>query len=98
MNLFNDFKKYLKDNDYEIDEINDTSIRGIKGQLKIHLFRELLFDEYVFNVNNSGYKVYNTIFVEDGEVYRLDHKGDNRKFNDVLDIINYTKDNIEIEI
>ncbi|MCR2042628.1 hypothetical protein NSA23_00725 [Anaerosalibacter massiliensis] len=98
MSLFNDFKEYLNNNSYEVEEINETSIRGIKGDLKLHLFKETLFDEYVFNINNNGYKIYNTLFVEDKKGYKLNHKNDNRRFNNIYDIINYTKDNINIEI
>ena len=96
--LFADFKRYLTENRYEIDEINKTSIRGIKEKLTIHLFKELLFDKYVLRVVNDGYKIYNTIFIVDGDKFRLYHKDDDRVLYDLFDIINYTKEKITIQI
>lgn len=57
MIIFDEFKKYLSSKDYEIDEISETSIRGIKKDLKVHLFWDWKYDEYVINVNNKGYKL-----------------------------------------
>lgn len=98
MSIYDEFKEYLKSGEYEIDEISETSLRGIKKGLKVHLFLDSNDEEYILNVNNDGDNLYNTIFIECENGYRLNHTGDKRNLKDLEEIINYTNSNIKIKI
>ncbi|MBW9169742.1 hypothetical protein K2F43_00815 [Clostridium estertheticum] len=99
MNILDEFKKYMIYKEYEIDIISQTSIRGIKDKFKVHLYFDADEEEYILNVTNNGYKLYNTIFIETESGYKLNHENEEiLLFSNIEDIINYTNNNIEIKI
>lgn len=92
--LFDDFKQYLILEDYEVDLIGEESIRGIKGTVKFHFFFDYKYYEYCMYISDNNYKKWATIFLENNDgTFKLNHKGDNRNFNQLEDVIKFTVEN-----
>lgn len=102
MSIFNEFEKYLKENNYQIDKISDTSIRGIKGEMLnrfiAHLFYDYKYDEYNLHISDNGCKLWNSVFKPFENGYKLNHNDDKREFRNLLEIIDYTNSKIKRKI
>lgn len=100
MNIFDEFNTYISNNGYELDTINETSIRGIKNDIIVHLFFDFMkYDEYVLTITKNNYREWNTIFISKEDGYELNHKHKEQKyFKNLQQIIDYTNSNIDFKI
>jgi len=89
-----EFKKFLVKDNYEIDEISESSILGIKNDLKFHMFYDYKYYEYCMYTNKNGFKLWASIFDLNTEnKLQLNHKDDKRTFENLDEIIHFTLEN-----
>ena len=105
--IFRDFKKHIQTKGFKLDEASETSIRGIiRHDFWIHLFYDFSYYEYILNITLDGHQHINFFFnIEDNiikvrKIYSRNNDLDGKPiiFNNIMEIINYTNDNTELNI
>ena len=63
--LFDEFKSYLSNENYEVNVIGEQSIEGIKGLKRFIFFFDYKYYQYCMRITENGSKKWTTIFLED---------------------------------
>ncbi len=96
--IFKEFEKYMLDNKYTINVIDEMSIRGIKDTFIVHFYYDWKYYQFVIYVSDNGYKLYATMFLQIENGYQLNFDNDKRVFGDLKDILQFTSSEINRDI
>lgn len=105
--IFNEIRQYIQNKEYILDEISETSIRGIiREEFWIHLFYDWKYYDYLLNITLDGYQHINISFnIEDNilkvkDIYSRTQElnDDIKSFKNLKEVIKYINDNTELNI
>lgn len=88
LKIFEEFYEYLNKNGYERIIVQDFSIHACKKGTTVQLLFDISkYNQYVLRIWNH----YNVIFIYEDGVYKLKEMDENKQFDNIYQIIEYTK-------